>query len=148
MTIGMDVLTGQGRGAYSQRPTQREPRPLVSTDAQRLAGQRLKAFIEDAMAKAGVRSLVELSDRAPVSYDTLHAWFRGRAPTPKPGGRVASVLGLTYSDLLAVYEGEERGGRFVRDDEIAAIARQTMTGKDRPDGLRDGVAKFDLQGNG
>jgi hypothetical protein len=94
---------------------------IVGTDARREAGKRLKAYVLDRMPEAGVGTLVELAERAPVSYDTLHAWFRGRPPDPGAGGRVALVLGVTYSELLATYEGVSADGRFVRDGELRTL---------------------------
>jgi hypothetical protein len=95
---------------------------IVGTDAKREAGRSLKSFIQDRMAARDIRTLVELAEVADVAYDTLHAWFRGRPPTPRAGGRVAVALGVTYSDLLAAYEGTEAPqGRFVRDDELEAL---------------------------
>jgi hypothetical protein len=80
---------------------------IVGTDTRREAGKRLRAFTEDRMAARGIASLVELAELAPVSYDTLHAWFRGRAPTPGAGGRVSQVLGVSYAQMLAAYEGRD-----------------------------------------
>lgn len=95
---------------------------IVGTDAKRQAGQRLKSYMLDRMSARGIDTLVELAEKADVAYDTLHAWFRGRPPTPRAGGRVALTLGVTYSELLAAYEGAEQpGGRFVRDDELQAL---------------------------
>lgn len=95
---------------------------IVGTDAKRLSGRQMKAYVLDRMAARGIRTLVELADVADVAYDTLHAWFRGRPPTPRAGGRVALALGVTYSELLAAYEGSEpAGGRYVRDGELEAL---------------------------
>jgi transcriptional regulator with XRE-family HTH domain len=72
------------------------------------AGIRLRRFVDERMAAREVASIIELADTADVGRDTLYAWFRGRnAPTPDPGGKVARVLGVSYRDLLDVYEGNE-----------------------------------------
>jgi hypothetical protein len=94
----------------------------IANHEKRAAGGRLKAYVLDRMSARDIHTLVELADVADVAYDTLHAWFRGRAPTPRAGGRVALALGITYSELLAAYEGAEQpGGRFVRDGELEAL---------------------------
>lgn len=94
---------------------------IDGAESRREAGKRLKRFVLDRMAERGVGTLVQLAEDAPVSYDTLHAWFRGRAPDPGAGGRVALRLGVTYSELLAVYEDVSASGRYVRDDELRAL---------------------------
>jgi hypothetical protein len=97
---------------------------IAGTDARRDGGRRLKAFVQDRMGVVGIGTLVALAEEADVSYDTLHAWFRGRPPTPRAGGKVSLALGVTYSDLLAAYEGTTpAGGRFVRDDELEALVQ-------------------------
>lgn len=93
----------------------------MTINDRKAAGERLKRYMLDRMAEQGVSTLVELADLAPVSYDTLHAWFRGRPPAPGAGGRVAVVLGVTYSELLAAYEGVAAQGRYVRDDELERL---------------------------
>lgn len=95
---------------------------IVGTDAKRLAGQRLRGYVQDRMSARGIATLVELAERSDVAYDTLHAWFRGRAPTPRAGGKVALALGVTYSELLAAYEGgTPASGRYVNDQELADL---------------------------
>lgn len=105
--------------------TSRAPIPeggtVIDAQEKKRAGQQLKKYVLDRMAEQGIETLVELSDLAPVSYDRLHAWFRGYPPSPNAGGRVAVVLGVTYSELLAAFEGEEPRGRYVRDDELEAL---------------------------
>lgn len=89
----------------------------------KVAGARLKSYIQDRMAEKGIPSLRRLSIESPVSYDTLHAWFRGRAPQPGAGGRVAVRLGVTYSELLAAYEGVEPQGRYITDERLEDLMR-------------------------
>jgi hypothetical protein len=97
---------------------------IVGMDPKREAGRRLKAFVHDRMGVEGIATLVELAERADVAYDTLHAWFRGRPPTPRAGGRAALTLGVTYSELLAAYEGgQPAGGRYVNDAELEALVQ-------------------------
>jgi hypothetical protein len=97
---------------------------IVGIDPKREAGKRLKAYVQDRMGMVGIATLVELAERADVAYDTLHAWFRGRPPTPRAGGRVAVTLGVTYSELLAAYEGgQPAGGRYVNDAELEALVQ-------------------------
>jgi hypothetical protein len=95
---------------------------IVGIDPKREAGRRLKAYVHDRMGAVGIDTLVDLADRADVAYVTLHAWFRGRPPTPRAGGKVALTLGVTYSELLAAYEGgQPAGGRYVNDEELQAL---------------------------
>jgi hypothetical protein len=100
---------------------------IVGTDARRLAGKRLRVFVENRMGIEGIPSLVRLAEAAPVSYDTLHAWFRGRPPSPGSGGLVAQVLGVTYNDLMEAYEGRPRdGGRYVKDEDLVALVEAAV----------------------
>lgn len=100
---------------------------IVGTDTKREAGKRLRAYIQDRMSAVGIDTLVELAETADVAYDTLHAWFRGRPPTPRAGGKVAATLKVAYTDLLAAYEGTtQAGGRFVKDDELVALVEEAV----------------------
>jgi hypothetical protein len=126
--VGIDTI---GSGAYRQRPPprrgSRKAVAIVGTDAKRLAGKRLKAFVLDRMAVVGIATLVELSAQADIAYDTLHRWFRGLAPAPRAGGKVAATLKVAYTDLLAAYEGTtQAGGRFVKDDELVALVEEAV----------------------
>jgi hypothetical protein len=94
----------------------------VGVDPKREAGKRLKLYVQDRMGMVGIATLVALAEEADVAYDTLHAWFRGRPPTARAGGKVALTLGVTYSDLLAAYEGgPPASGRYVNDAELEAL---------------------------
>jgi hypothetical protein len=97
---------------------------IVGVDPRREAGKRLRAFVLDRMGVVGIPTLVALAEQADIAYDTLHAWFRGRPPTPRAGGRVSLTLGVTYSELLAAYEGgQPAGGRYVNDAELEALVQ-------------------------
>ncbi len=90
------------------------------------AGQRLRRFVDERMAARGVGSIIELADTADIGRDTLYAWFRGREPTPRPGGKVAAILGVSYRELLGAYEGHKEtppGGD--QTALVEAIDRQT-----------------------
>lgn len=70
------------------------------------AGKRLRDYMRTAMSRAEIDTVSELARRGGVGRDTLQAWWRGeRQPTPLPGGRVAKVLGVTYAELLAAWDG-------------------------------------------
>jgi hypothetical protein len=119
--ICIDTL---GSGAYRHQSNAEKPKEvaIVGIDPKREAGRRLKAYVQDRMGQVGIATLVELSERADVAYDTLHAWFRGRPPTPRAGGRVSLELGVTYSEMLAAYEGRPlASGRYVTDEELQAL---------------------------
>lgn len=95
---------------------------IVGTDAKREAGKRVRTYVLDRIAATGIGSLAALAREADVAYDTLHAWFRGRAPRPDAGGKVAAALGVTYADLLDAYEGTTRpAGRWLSDEELRAV---------------------------
>lgn len=72
----------------------------------KLAGQRLRRYIEINMHRADIATLSEVARRGGIGRDTLQAWMRGeRQPTPGPGNRVAKALGVTYAELLAAWDG-------------------------------------------
>lgn len=93
----------------------------MANDTRRTAGRRLKEYVLDRMGEGDVATLLQLADEADVDYDTLHAWFRGRAPSPKAGGKVANVLGVTYSELLAAYEGRVVSATIRDDAELRRV---------------------------
>jgi hypothetical protein len=93
---------------------------IASSETRKQGGARLKEYVLDRFPVTGLDSLVQLAEEADVDYDTLHAWFRGRAPSAKAGGRVAERLGVTYSELLAAYEGRDPM-LPVRDDELRRL---------------------------
>lgn len=82
--------------------------PKDSTDSPRARGQRLRHAIHEARAAAGIDSDNQLALRANVHYDTLMNWYRG-ATVPRPSSvrQIADVLGVSYGDLLAAYDGRE-----------------------------------------
>lgn len=76
--------------------------------ADRAAGARLKRAIHVARAQANILYDTDLAIRAGVSYDTLMNWFAGKTvPRGAELRRVAQVIGRTYADLMAAYEGTE-----------------------------------------
>ena len=93
-----------------------------------------RRFVDERMAAQGISSLVELAETSDVAYDTLHAWFRGRIPTPKTGARVARTLGVTYRELLDAAEGIEIGEADT--DLASAIRDQTRAINELVDALR------------
>ena len=71
-------------------------------------GSALKKAIHLARARAGIVSDMELARRAQVSYDTFMNWYGDKTvPRPHEVKKVADVLGVRYSDLLAAYEGHD-----------------------------------------
>lgn len=74
----------------------------------RAAGQRMKQAIHVAREKVGITADMDLSIRSGVSYDTFMNWFSGKTtPRPFEVKKVADVLGVSYGDLLAAYEGRQ-----------------------------------------
>ena len=70
-------------------------------------GQRLKRAIHVAREQAGIRSDVQLAQRANVHYDTLMNWYRGdTVPRGAELAKVAAAVGVERSELLAAYEGK------------------------------------------
>lgn len=46
------------------------------------AGKRLRRYIKEGMASAGIETFTELAEKSGVGRDTLQAWMRGaRAPS-------------------------------------------------------------------
>lgn len=71
------------------------------------AGARLKKYLREGMAKAGIETYSELARRAGVGRDTIQVWVRGdRTPTTQAGGKVAGVFGDSYADLLRAWQGD------------------------------------------
>lgn len=80
---------------------------MAEPDAPR-GGQALKTAIHVARARTDITSDMELARRAGVSYDTFMNWFSGRTtPRPHEVKKVGDVLGVSYGDLIAAYEGAE-----------------------------------------
>ena len=71
-------------------------------------GQALKQAIHVARARADITSDMQLAVRAHVSYDTFMNWFGNKTvPRPHEVKKVADVLGVPYSDLIAAWEGRD-----------------------------------------
>lgn len=72
------------------------------------AGRRMAEFFDRARANLGLSTDYELWKRLGIGRDTAQAWMRGeRPPSREAGDRVAARLGITYADLLAIYEGRQ-----------------------------------------
>ena len=72
------------------------------------AGERLKREIHVARARTAITSDSQLAVQAGVHYDTFMNWFGGRTtPRPFEVRKVAEVLGVSYGDLIAAYEGKD-----------------------------------------
>lgn len=70
------------------------------------AGQRMIVFFDRARADLDLNTDADLWRKLGVSRDTAQSWMRGeRPPSREVGQRVASRLGMSYADLLGVYEG-------------------------------------------
>lgn len=79
-------------------------------------GSALKKAIHLARARAGIVSDMELARRAQVSYDTFMNWYGDKTvPRPHEVKKVADVLGVRYSDLLAAYEGHDPEPPLLQD---------------------------------
>ncbi len=78
------------------------PRPTLT------GGPALKQAIHVARARTELTSDMQLSLRSGVSYDTLMNWYGDRT-TPRPAEvkRVADTLGISYSILMAAWEGRD-----------------------------------------
>lgn len=107
----------------------------------RQAGQRLRAAVHVARARAGIDSDAAVSVAAGVHYDTLMNWYSGKT-TPRPAEvrKVAAALGVRLSDLMDAYDGREteppplhvvirelvaelRADRLARHDEMVDLLR-------------------------
>lgn len=115
------------------------------------AGRRMIAFFDRARAELGLDTDAELWRKLGVSRDTAQSWMRGeRPPSREVGTRVAERLGMSYADLLSVYEGgqsqamtwstvalalewaiEQIRAADVPDEVKASIARANARSKDR-----------------
>jgi transcriptional regulator with XRE-family HTH domain len=88
-------------------------------------GQALKQAIHVARAKTDITSDRQLAVRSHVSYDTFMNWFGDKTiPRPFEVKKVADVLGVSYGDLLAAWEGRDLEPAPVQDairELVAAI---------------------------
>lgn len=72
------------------------------------AGARMRSYFTRARGELGFSSDAELWRHLGVGRDTAQAWMRGeRPPRRDVGQKVAERLGITYADLLAIYDGRE-----------------------------------------
>ena len=87
-------------------PRKSKPRDPTTWDAD--AGARMRAYFTRARGELGYDSDAELWRYLGVGRDTAQAWMRGeRPPRRDVGQKVAEKLGITYADLLAIYDGSE-----------------------------------------
>ena len=111
------------------------------------AGARLKKYLREGMAKAGIETYSELARRADVGRDTIQVWVRGdRTPTTQAGGKVAAVFGDSYADLLRAWQGDTTSV-----DEATLIAAfewaiQLVRAGNVPPGVRKDVEKARSKG--
>lgn len=69
-------------------------------------GKRLERYLKSKTSRdrGGLRGLAQ---EVGISTDSMYKWFRGETePTLEPLGKLARVLGVTRSELVAVYDGE------------------------------------------
>ena len=88
----------------------------------RAAGNRLKQAIHVARARANILYDTDLAVRAGVSYDTLMNWYGGKTvPRGSELRRVGQLLGVSYADLMAAYEGHDP-----EPPELTAVIRELV----------------------
>jgi transcriptional regulator with XRE-family HTH domain len=106
------------------------------------AGARLRRYLREGMASAGIDTVAELARRSGVGRDTLQVWMRGdRAPSIEAGQRVAVVIGGSYAEMLRVWEGTDDqldAERVIESLEWAI--RLIRSGQVPPDVARDVAA--------
>ena len=72
------------------------------------AGARMRRFFDRLRSELDLETDADLWRRLGVSRDAAQAWMRGeRPPSRDVGQRLAERAGLTYANLLAIYNGEE-----------------------------------------
>lgn len=101
------------------------------------AGKRLRRYIKEGMASAGIETFTQLGEKSGVGRDTLQAWMRGaRAPSSTAGQKVASAFGSSYVEMMRAWEG--KGGDVDPEDIIAALEwaiHLVRSGRVPPNGL-------------
>lgn len=71
------------------------------------AGKRLRRYLKEGMASAGIETFTELGEKSGVGRDTLQAWMRGaRPPSSGAGQRVATIIGSSYVEMMRAWEGK------------------------------------------
>src|SRR5690349_10515585 len=74
----------------------------------RKRARRMRRFFDRLRSEFDLETDADLWRRLTLSRDTAQAWMRGeRPPSRDVGQRVAEKAGLTYANLLAIYNGEE-----------------------------------------
>ena len=97
-------------------------------------GKALKRAIHVARARTDMTSDMELARRAHVSYDTLMNWYGDKTvPRPHEVKKVGDVLGVSYSDLIAAWEGKDPEPAALVDkiDELVVEIRELVRALDR-----------------
>lgn len=97
-------------------------------------GKRLRQAIHVARARAEITSDMQLAHLAGISYDTLMNWYSGRTvPRPAEVKKVAEVLEVPYSDLLAAYEGRDPEPQPLADAIRDLVEELRLTRKQQAD---------------
>lgn len=97
-------------------------------------GPALKRAIHVARARTDMTSDMELARRAHVSYDTLMNWYGDKTvPRPHEVKKVGDVLGVSYGDLIAAWEGKDPEPPVLVDkiDELITEIRELVRALDR-----------------
>jgi transcriptional regulator with XRE-family HTH domain len=109
------------------------------------AGKRITTYIDERVRLANL-TRQELYAKSGVSRDAVQSWIAGKWPPSRESGeKVATTLGVAYSDLLAAYEGKPRDEL---DDAtlIAAFewAINQVRGRQVPLDVRQAIAEAEL----
>jgi len=68
----------------------------------------MRRFFDRLRSEMDLETDADLWRKLGLSRDAAQAWMRGeRPPSRDAGRRVAERAGITYANLLAVYDGEE-----------------------------------------
>ena len=85
---------------------QRKPRDPSLYDIE--AGKRIAALFERAKVELGFETNEELWRYLGINRSAPQVWMRGESPpSSHVGSRIAPKLGMTYAELVAVWEGRQ-----------------------------------------